>query len=375
MFSTVLDSTAFVGDKMLESSSPLFASACAPSNSSSKITMKSLSAIVAYTLLLLPSSASAEWKVSKEIRIGGEGGWDYLAVEPGSRHLFVTHMNHVLVIDLKTEKTVATLDSQKAHGIAFAPELHRGFISNGDSNTVTIFDLDTLKPLQSVPVGQGPDAICYEPVTKRVLTFNGHSKSTTFIDAATGKVLGETPLPGKPEFAQADGTGFVFDNVEDKSLVMKIDAAKMTIVQQWALPPNSSPSALAIDQKNHRLFAGCDGKKLVVLDSDSGKIIDTLPIGDGVDAATFDPIGPRVFASCGDGTLTVIKEESADKFSVEQQVPTQKGARTLAFDSMTQTANLPTAKFGPAPPAKAEHLHPRGAIEPNSMKLLVVMHS
>ena len=332
--------------------------------------MKTRVALAAF--LLFPMSAFAGWTVTREIPLGGEGGWDYLAIEPRGDHLFVTRMNHVLVLDLKTEKVIASLDAQRAHGVAFAPGLHRGFVSNGDSNRVTIFDLDTLKPISTVPVGGGPDAITYEPVTKRVLAFNGHVCTVSFLDGTTGKVLGEMPLPGKPEFAQADGRGFVFDNVEDKSLVVKIDAAKMAIVSQWGLPFESSPSALAIDPENHRLFAGCGNKKLYVLDSDSGKVIGALPIGAGVDAAAFDPVGKRVFASCGDGTLAVIDELSPDKFIVEQQAITRKGARTLAFDAQTQTAYLPTARFGPAPSATLAQPHPRPSILKGTFTVLVV---
>jgi DNA-binding beta-propeller fold protein YncE len=299
----------------------------------------------------LPGYAFADWNITKEIPIGGDGGWDYLAMEPSGHRLFVTHMNQVVVLDVRTDKLVGSIASAKAHGFAFSPELNRGFISNGASNSVAIFNLRSLKIIQTVQVGQGPDAICYEPITKRVLAFNGRGRSVSFIDAATGKVLGETPLPGDPEFAQADGAGFVFDNIEDKGLVLKIDAAKMTVVATWLLPPGSAPSAMAIDRADHRLFSGCAGRKLYVLNSDSGEIL-----------------------ACGDGTLSVIKQESANTFSVEEQAPTQKGARTVAFDSATQTAYLPIATFGVTPPATADNPHPRPAIMPGSLKLLVVTH-
>jgi DNA-binding beta-propeller fold protein YncE len=318
------------------------------------------------------ASAQAAWTVTKSIPLGGEGGWDYVTMDPAGHRLFVTHANHVLVVDLKTETVMASLDSTGAHGVALAPELNRGFISNGASGTVTIFDLQKLTPIQSVTVGKNPDAICYEPKTRRVFAFNGRSGSASVIDAATGKVLGEIPLPGKPEFAQTDGAGFVFDNIEDKGLVLKIDAAKMAIVAQWPLPAGSEPSALAIDAAHERLFAGCGDQKLRVVDGNSGAIIATLPIGKGVDADVYDPTGGRIFASCGDGTLTVIKQNSADQYTVEEKAPTEKGARTLAFDPATQTAYLPTAKFGPPTAPTAEHPHPRPSIVPGSLKLLVV---
>ena len=333
------------------------------------------SLLFACTLITTGHASSSHWSVTKEIPLGGEGGWDYLAIDTLGNRLFVTHANHVVVLDLKSERVIGSLDSAGAHGVAFAPELNRGFISNGANGTVTIFDLATLKPIQSVKVGENPDAICYEPRTKRVFAFNGRSKSASVIEAATGKIAGEIPLPGKPEFAQADGTGFIFDNIEDKGLVLKIDAAKLAIATQWQLPAGSAPGALAIDASSHRLFSGCDGKILYVLDTESGKIIAKLPIGDGVDAAVYDPVEKQIFASCGDGTLTVIKQKSADDYLVEDQVKTEHGARTMAFDSVTQTAYLPIAKFGPPSAPTPGHPHGRPSIVPGSLKLLVVKRS
>jgi DNA-binding beta-propeller fold protein YncE len=316
--------------------------------------------------------AAPAWTVTKEIPLGGDGGWDYLAVAPGGDRLFITHANHVLVLDLKTETVTGALDAAGCHGVAFAPDLQRGFISNGEGGFVTIFDLQTLAPIAKVPVGQNPDAICYDAATKRVFAFNGRSGTASAIDGATGKVLSEIPLPGKPEFAQAAGDGFIFDNIEDKSLVVKIDAARMAVVAQWPLPAGSEPSALALDAAHHRLFAGCHDKKLQVLDSETGKIVATLPIGEGVDADFYDAKEGHVFVSCGDGTLTVIKEISPDQFSVEAVVKTEPKARTLAFASATQTAYLPDAKFGPAAPPTPDHPHPWPSIVPGSLKLLVV---
>jgi DNA-binding beta-propeller fold protein YncE len=324
------------------------------------------------TVVVHGQAPSSTWSIAKEIHVGGDGGWDYLATDVPGQRLFVTHGNHVLALDLKTGNVVGSLDSARAHGVAFAPDLKRGFISNGDSGKITLFDLQTLKPIQSVKVGENPDAICYEPATKHVFVFNGRSRTVSVVDPVTGSVVGGFPVPGKPEFAQVDGSGFVFDNIEDKGLVLKIDAAKMAIVAQWSLPTGSEPSGLAIDAAHHRLFSACGDKKLHVLDSDTGKVIATLPIGEGVDAVAFDPVNQHVFASCGDGTLTVIKEESPDQYSVEAQVKTEPGARTMAFDSATQTAYLSCASFGPAPAPTAEHPHPRPSPLPDSFKLLVV---
>jgi len=315
---------------------------------------------------------SSSWSITKEIPLGGDGGWDYLATDAPGQRIFITHGNHVIVLDTKTDSVIGSLDSAGAHGVAFAPDLNRGFISNGASGQVTIFDLKTLKAIQSVKVGNNPDAICYEPVTKHVFAFNGRSHTVSVLDPATGQVVGEFPVPGKPEFAQVDGRGFVYDNIEDKGLVLKIDASKLAIVEQWPLPAGSEPSGLAIDAAHHRLFSACGGKKLHVLDSETGKIVATLPIGNGVDAAAFDPVNSRIFASCGDGTLTVIKEKSPDQYSIEAQVKTEPGARTMAFDSATQTAYLSCAAFGPPPVPTAEHPHPRPTPLPNSFKILVV---
>lgn len=336
--------------------------------------LKLISSLFAATCILMVSAqgSAGSWSVKKTIPLGGVGGWDYLKVDEPGRRLFVTHANHVIVLDLKNDRIVGMLESLGAHGVAFAPELNRGFISNGGGGTVTIFNLTTLKPIQSVKVGENPDAICYEPLTKRVFAFNGRSHTASVLDATQGTLLGGIPLPGKPEFAQADGKGFVFDNIEDKALVIKIDAARMKIITTWPLPGESAPSALAIDAFRHRLFVGCGAKRLYVLDSISGRTLATLSIGNGVDAVAYDPVGKHLFASCGDGTLTIIDQVSADVYAPAVQVTTERGARTMAFDSATQTAYLPIATFGPPPTPTAEQPHPRPAIVPGTLRLLVV---
>jgi DNA-binding beta-propeller fold protein YncE len=338
--------------------------------------MKSITGlIVAAFAISLTSAQAGSWTVTGSIPLGGEGGWDYVTMDSRDHRLFVAHGDHVLVVDLKTRQIAGSLESSGAHGVALARDFNRGFFTSGNSGQVTIFDLQSLKPLQTVKAGQHPDAICYEPVTKRVFAFNGISHTATVIDAATGNVAGEIPLPGKPEFAGADGRGSLYDNIEDKGLVVKIDAAKMAIVARWNLPAGNEPSALAVDADRHRLFSGCGSKKLFVLNSDTGAIVTTLPIGAGIDADAYDPVQQRVFASCGDGTLTVIKQSSTDSYAVEAVVPTEKGARTMAFDSTTQTAYLPDAKFGPEPAPTADHLHPRPSIVPGTLKLLVVQQA
>jgi DNA-binding beta-propeller fold protein YncE len=324
------------------------------------------------SLTIHAAETGNHWAVTGRIPIGGAGGWDYVTVEPKTHRLFLSHATQVVVVDLKTNRIAGSIPAAGVHGIALAPELKRGFISNGGEGTVTIFDLDTLKVLGKVPAGLNPDAICYEPVTRRVFAFNGRSHTATVIDAAKGAVVGEIPLGGKPEFARADGAGLVFVNLEDKSKVLKIDAAKLAILEQWTVPAEAEPSAMAIDAAGHRLFVGCGNKQLVVMDSGSGNVIATLPIGGGVDAAVYDPVGKRVFASCGDGTMTVIDQASANAYSVEETVPTEKGARTMGFDPTTNTAYLPIAKFGPAPLPSPQNPKPRPSIISGSLELLVV---
>jgi DNA-binding beta-propeller fold protein YncE len=336
--------------------------------------MKRGFAILSVVFLAVSALAAAPgYHVVKTYQVGGEGGWDYLALDGASRRLFLSRGTHVTVIDADSGKPVGDIpDTPGVHGIAFAPELGRGFTSNGREGTVTIFDLNTLKPITKVSVGENPDAILYDPASKRVFTFNGRSHDSTAIDAATGKVVGTIPLDGKPEFAVSDGKGEIFDNLEDKSELVAIDSAKLAVKSRWPLAPCESPSGLAIDREHRRLFSGCENKLMAIVDADSGKVITTLPIGRGVDATRFDPETGLAFASCGEGVLTVIREESPDKFSVAESVPTQPGARTMELDEKTHDAFLVTAKFGPMPPATEGQRFRRPPILPDTFVVLVV---
>src|SRR5579864_3473173 len=239
--------------------------------------------------------------VLKTFKLGGEGGWDYLEVDPDAHHLFISRATHVIVLDTESGKQVGDIpDTPGVHGIALAPELGRGFTSNGREGSVTIFDLKTLKPISKVQnVGQNPDAILYDPATKRVFTFNGRSSDSTAIDAASGKVLGTIKLDGKPEFATSDAKGEIFVNIEDKSELTAIDPNKLEVKAKWPLAPCTEPSGLAIDRKNRRLFVGCDNKMMAVVDADNGKVLATPAIGEGVDATAFDDETGLAFASCG----------------------------------------------------------------------------
>ena len=319
------------------------------------------------------AAADPGYHVIKTYKLGGDGGWDYLNLDSSSRRLYISRATHVIVIDADSGKPVGDIpDTPGVHGIALAPELGRGFVSNGREGTVTIFDIETLKLISKVKAGDNPDAILYDPATKRVFTFNGRSQDSTAIDAAKGTVLGTIKLQGKPEFAVSDGKGEIFVNIEDKSQLDAIDPAKLEVKSRWPLAPCQEPSGLSMDRKTRRLFAGCDNKMMAVVDADSGKVLATPAIGEGVDATAFDEGTSLAFASCGEGVLTVVREESPSNFSVAENVKTQEGARTLALDEKTHQVFVVTAKFGPPPVPTAENPHPRHAILPDSFVVLVL---
>jgi len=332
-----------------------------------------LAALFVSLFAIFSTAADPGYHVIKTYKLGGEGGWDYLNLDSSSRRLYISRATHVIVIDADSGKPVGDIpDTPGVHGIALAPELGRGFISNGREGTVTIFDIQTLKLITKLKVGDNPDAILYDSATKRVFTFNGKSHDSTALDAAKGTVLGTIKLEGKPEFAASDGKGEIFVNIEDKSQLDAIDPAKLEVKSRWPLAPCEEPSGLSIDRENRRLFAGCDNKMMAVVDADSGKVLATPAIGDGVDATAFDPGTGLAFASCGEGVLTVVREESPNKFSVAENVKTQDGARTLALDDKTHQVFVVTAKFGPPPAPTADQPHPRHSILPDTFVVLVL---
>ncbi len=302
-------------------------------------------------LALSLAFAQSNYHQLKKIAIGGEGGWDYLIAD-GAGRVYVSHAAEVDVVDTKTGEVAAKITGlHGVHGIALAHEFGRGFISNGQSSTVTIFDLKTLEKIgEDVPAGKNPDAIIYDPSSKRVFAFNGRSSDATAIDAKDGKVAGTIPLGGQPEFAAADGQGHVYVNIENKSEVVDIDAKKLTVEHRWPLAPCEEPSGMAMDTKTRRIFSGCHNKMVAVLNADTGKVVATPPIGEGVDATAFDPGTGYVFNSCGDGTLSVAHEDSPDKYTVVEQVKTVQRARTMALDTKTHNVYLSIADFEPAPP-------------------------
>ncbi len=318
------------------------------------------------------AAADGDYHLLNKVVLGGEGFWDYLICDSNGRRLYISRGTHVMVVDADSYAVVGDIPgTDGVHGIALAPELGRGFTSNGRSNTVTIFDLKTLKVLGTAPTGEGPDAIVYDPASKRVFTFNGHGESTTAIDAASGTPAGTITLGGRPEFATADGRGHIYNNLEDKSEILQIDSQKLMITARWPLAPGDSPSGLAMDREHRRLFAGCHNQMMAVVDADSGKVLATPVIGQGVDANAFDPGTQFAFSSNGDGTLTIVHEDSPEKFTPVASVPTQRGARTMALDLKTHHVFLVTAEFGPPPAPTPEHPHPRPQAIPGTFALLV----
>jgi DNA-binding beta-propeller fold protein YncE len=307
--------------------------------------------------------------------LGGAGGWDYLSVDAARNRLFIARSDRVLVVSTLDGSLVGTIaDTEGVHGIALAPDLGRAFTSNGRANTVTVFDLATLAPLEVIAVkGENPDAILYDPAAQRVFTFNGRSHDITAIDAHDDHVLASFPAGGKPEFAATDGSGRIYYNIEDAAELGVIDSRKMKRVATWALAHCESPTGLALDVAHRRLFSVCANGAMAVTDADSGRSVATVPIGKGPDAAAFDAERGLIFSSNGaDGTLTVIHEDDADNYSVVATVPTQKSARTLALDSRTHRLYLVAAEFGNAPPPTEAQAHPRPPVRAGTFKVLVL---
>jgi DNA-binding beta-propeller fold protein YncE len=335
--------------------------------------MRKLALLTSVSLLAFAiASAQSGYHQLKKISIPGDGFWDYLTTD-GAGRVFVSHGTEVAVVDAAKGDVTGTITGLKAiHGIALAPEFNRGFISDGAANQVVMFDLKSLAKTGQFPAGTNPDGIIYDPATKRVFAFNGRSASATAIDAEKGTAAGTVTLEGKPEFAAADGKGHVYVNIEDKSEVMEIDAKSLTVLNKWPLAPCEEPSGLAMDTKTRRIFSGCDNKMMTVLDADSGKVVTTVAIGTGVDATWFDPETKYVFNSCGqDGVLTVIHEDSPDKYSVVENVKTQTSARTMALDPKTHNVYLSVAQVEMLPPAEGDTKgRPRRRVVPGSFGLL-----
>ena len=325
--------------------------------------------LAAASMAAIPATAQKSYKLADRVKLGGEGGWDYLVFDSTANRLFITRGTHVMVVDAKTLQVTGDIpDLSGVHGVALAPELGRGFITSGGDNMLAIIDLKTLKVLDKVKVGERPDAVLYDASAKRVYTFNAKSQDSTVVDAASGKVVGTVPLGGKPETGVADGKGSVFVNIEDQSEIVRIDTAKLTVAEHFPMAGCDDPSALVFDPAHRRLFAGCGSKIVAVVDPDAGKLVTTVDIGAGVDAGAFNPKTQQLFMSCGEGVLTVIHQDGPDKYSVVQSVPTVKGARTMALDTASGTVYLVTAQFDPTPPPAGQ----RRKVLPDTFELLVV---
>ncbi|HTM58670.1 MAG TPA: hypothetical protein VL123_09680 [Candidatus Udaeobacter sp.] len=322
-----------------------------------------------------PRAADAPYHVVARYVVGGEGGWDYLTADAEGRRLYVTHGTRVEVLDLDSGKSVGAVEGTVgAHGVAIVPKLGRGFIASGRDSAVVVFDLKTLAVVNRLRVpARFPDALIYEPVSGRIFTFDGGSDNACAFDAATGAFVDSLPLGGTPEFAVADD-GKVHVNIESTSEVVTFDAKKLKVLRRTSLAPGEGPSGLAIDAAHHLLFSGCHNKKLVVTDAASGKVVTTLPIGEGVDAVSYDSKRRVVFASNGDGTLSVAREAKEGEFSAVETDSTQRGARTMALDQKTGRVFVVTASFGPPPEPTAERPHPRPTILPGTFVVLALDH-
>jgi DNA-binding beta-propeller fold protein YncE len=337
--------------------------------------LSSLGAAAAMTLAASsaahPQAATPGYHVVHRIKAGGEGGWDYVTVDPEGNRLFLSRGTHAMVIDLGRDSVVGDIPNTAGiHGVALAPELNRGFTSNGRDSSVTIFDYKTLAPIAVVRIpGRNPDAILYDPATKRVFTFNGGTSNATAIDATNGTVVGTVDLGGKPETAVSDG-GKVYANIEDKSEIAVFDPKTLAVLARWPLAPCEEPSGLAIDRVHQRLFAGCGNKTMAVVDMRTGKVVGTPAVGSGVDAAGFDPGTQLAFTSNGEGTITVVHEDTPDKYTVVETVPTQRGARTMAVNPKTHRLYTVTAEFGPAPAPTADRPRPRPPMIPGTFVVL-----
>jgi YVTN family beta-propeller protein len=332
------------------------------------------SALLAVVIILMVSAslagdtATPHFKIISKFPLEGSGRWDYVYVDTDSRRLYMTQTTHVVVLNADTGAILGDIaDTPGAHGIAIAPELGIGFISNGKENKVSVFDLKTFKVLSKIETGANPDSIFFHPATRTVFVQNGKSNSSTIIDAVKRTVIATIPLTGRPEFSVYDDHGNVFINLEDKSAITVIDAAGKKVKATWPIAGCEEPTGLAIDRSRHTLFSACANKVLAIVDSDSGKVVQTLPIGDDCDAVALDPETGNVFASNGEGMLTIIHRDASQKYAIEQNLPSMPGSKTMALDPSTHKIYIPSAKFTGSPTG-----HPRPSVVPGSIEVLVV---
>jgi len=326
-------------------------------------------------VVCLANAQEAGYKILDKVKLGGEGGWDYLNADPGTGMLFISRGTHVQVMDMEKKTLAADIpNTNGVHGIALAHEFGKGYISDGRDTAVTVFGLKDFKTIKVIKInGLNPDAIIYDDASKRVFTFNGRSSNATAIDAATDSVVGTVQLDGKPEFAQADGEGNIYVNIEDKSTITAFDAKALKVFKTWSIAPGEEASGLAIDRKHHFLFSVAGNKKMIVSDYKAGKVVADVPIGEGPDAAAFDPETQLAFSSNGrDGTVTVVHEDAPDKFTVLENVQTQQSARTMSLNPKTHLMYLPAAEFGKAPEPTKENPRSRPPMVPGSFTIIVL---
>ena len=332
-------------------------------------------ALIAVSLAASGAPSDAPYGIAQEYLLGGSGGWDLLTADPDHQRLFITRADRIMVVSTADGSLAGTIpDTAGVHGVALAASLGKGFSSNGRSDNVTVFDLQTLKPLETIAVkGQNPDVILFEAASGRLLTFNGRSQDISFIDPGKREVVAKLPAGGKPEFAVADGTGKVFVNIEDKAQILVFDARTAQQIAVWPLAGCEEPTGLAMDVAHRRLFSVCGNQVMAITNADTGKSVARVKIGQGPDGAAFDAERGLVFSPNGrDGTLTIVHEDDPDHYSVAATIATRKSARTMALDAKTHRVYLVSAEFGPAPAPTPEHPHPRGAVLENSFRLTVI---
>lgn len=319
------------------------------------------------------SSTGGPYHLVKKVLLGGDGGWDYFTVDPTTHRIFIARGTHLMVVDSDGKVVADVPGFQGSHAVELAPDLKLAFTSDGGANSITAFDPLSFKIIRETKIpGRDTDAILYDSATKRVFTFNGRDgNDATVVEAETGKILGNIPLGGKPETAQVNGKGRIFVNIEDKNLLREIDSNTLKVVNTWPLAPCDSPSGQAIDIAHQRLIIGCHNNMMAFVDYTNGKVVATVPIGQGVDANKFDPKTGLAFASCGDGTITVAHQDSPDRYSVVQTILTQRGARTMALDTSNHNVYTVTAEFGPTPSPTPENPRPRAPLVPDTFTLLV----
>jgi DNA-binding beta-propeller fold protein YncE len=332
--------------------------------------------VIALALLVgvgtLPAAAQS-YHVARTITLGGDGGWDYIALDTAGHRLFIARQDRIMVVSEDSGRVLGEIQGlNRAHGVAFDYASGHGFATSGADSQVTMFDLRTLAVLGRTTAAVDDDGVLYDPATRHIFTMNGDAASSSVIDPVTGRRIGTVDLGGKPEFGVSAGDGKLYVNIEDKNEVAEVDAAAMRVVRRWSIAPCDAPTGLAIDRDHHRLFSVCRSGVMAVSDASAGRLVTTVPIGRGVDAARFDPGTQLVFASNGDGTLSVIHEDAPDRYSLAATVPTKQGARTMEIDLGTHRIYTVSADFGPAPAPTTERPRPRPPVLPGTFALLVL---